>query len=188
LAANTPELSETLDRYREYLGLLARLQVDDRLAGKIDLSGVVQQTLLEAHRAEVSGRSEADVMAWLRTALANNLADEVRRLRADRRDVARERSIQAALNESSARLEAWLSVESSGPEGRLVRQEQAAALARALVQLPEAQRRAVELRHLKGQSVSAVAAALHTTRAAAVGLLHRGVQGLRERMRRTGEE
>src|SRR4051812_34656097 len=96
----------TLEGYRDYLQLLARLQVDARLQGKVDLSGVVQQTLLEAHQAweKLQSWDEAQRAAWLRKALANNLTDELRKLGTARRDVTRDRSLDAALEESSARL------------------------------------------------------------------------------------
>src|SRR5437870_5241751 len=108
---------QDLERFREYLSLLARFQLDPRLQGKVDLSGVVQQTLLDAHKAgaRFARMSEPQQVAWLRKALANNLIDEVRKLSAAARDITRERSLEASLDESSARLEAWLASDKSSP-------------------------------------------------------------------------
>ena len=82
-----------LEGYRDYLGLLARLQLDPRLQGKVDVSGVVQQTLLEAYQAlgRLADRGEEVKAAWLRQILANNLRDEVRKFATAARDAGRER-------------------------------------------------------------------------------------------------
>src|SRR5580765_1656495 len=88
-------------RYRRYLTFLARANVEPGLRDRIDIEGVVQQTLTEAWH---SAPQRAGWSAWLRRLLANNLADSLRRLRADKRDVARERSLEAVLNASSAKL------------------------------------------------------------------------------------
>lgn len=170
-----------LERFREYLGLMARLQVGRRLHDKVDLSGVVQLTLLEAHRGMESrqDRDEVQMTAWLRAILANNLADELRKLRAEKRDFGRERSLDAALDQSSSRLQAWLAAEQSSPSLKAMRHEQAVQLADALAALPEHQRKAVELHHLQGYSLADVAQEIGCSKGAVAGLLHRGLDKLR---------
>ena len=177
-----------LEDHREYLRLLAQLQIDPLLKGKIDLSGVVQQTMLEAYRALPQYEVEnADHMAaWLRRILANNLADEIRKLKTGKRDVTRERSLEAALEQSSNRLEAWLAADQSSPSGRVVRKEQALRLSQAMAQLSEAQREALVLRHFHDWSLAQIAEYLRRSHAAVAGLLKRGLQQLRNQL--TGEE
>jgi RNA polymerase sigma-70 factor (ECF subfamily) len=170
-----------LERYREYLRTLARLQIDDRLRGKLDLSGVVQQTLLEAHQArdQLHGLSEAQLAAWLRRALANNLADEARRLGAQVRDVGRERPLRQAVDDSSARLEMLLVAKQASPSHQVVRQEDLLQLAEALARLPEDQRLAVELHHLEGRTLAETAEIMGRTRSAVASLVFRGLRNLR---------
>jgi RNA polymerase sigma-70 factor, ECF subfamily len=169
---------DAVERYRDYLHLLARLQLDPRLRGKIDLSGVVQQTLLEAHQA-----GGVPALAWLRRILANNLGDEIRKLTTAKRDLGRERSLEAALEASSARLDEWLAAEQSSPSAPLQREEQALRLARALAELPEAQREALVLQHWHGWTLARIARHLDRTPAAVAGLLKRGLQQLRAVLR-----
>ena len=181
--------SEALEKFRQYLLLLARLQLGDRLRAKFDPSDVVQQTLLEAHRkqAQFRGTTDAERAGWLRQMLAYCIADALRAFGRVKRDAAQERSLEAALEHSSSRLEAWLAAEESSPSQRAVRQEQLLQLAEALAQLPEDQRRAVELHHLHGCSVAAIAKRLERSETAVGGLLRRGMTKLRELVRNSHE-
>jgi RNA polymerase sigma-70 factor (ECF subfamily) len=178
-----PLQAQDLERFRAYLGLLARLEIAPRLREKVDLSGVVQQTLLEAHQDlnDDSGRpkTEAEITAWLRSILSHNLADVLRKLKTRKRDIRREFSLDKALDQSASRLEHWLAIEQSSPSQRAIRQEELLRMAETLAMLPEGQRRAIELHHLQGWPLAEIAAELETTKAAVAGLLHRGLKNLR---------
>jgi RNA polymerase sigma-70 factor (ECF subfamily) len=165
--------------------MLARSQLDPRLQGKVDLSGIVQQTLLEAHSAEVLLQSQRPEqrLAWLRRVLSNNLTDEIRKLRSAKRDALRERSFDAAIEKSSLRLEAWLVANDPTPSERLHREERMLRLAEALQRLPDAQREALILQHWHGWSLAEIAQHMGRTRDAVAGLLKRGLRQLREDLR-----
>jgi RNA polymerase sigma-70 factor, ECF subfamily len=179
-----------LERFRAYLGLLARLEIAPRLRDKVDLSGVVQQTLLEAHQG-LNGdphapKTEAETTAWLRSILSHNLADVLRKLTARKRDIRREWSLEKALDQSASRLEQWLTVDQTSPSQQAIRQEELLRMAETLATLPEGQRRAIELHHLEGWPLATIATELETTKAAVAGLLHRGLKNLRIHLQPSG--
>lgn len=185
MRGETEGITASLERFRDYLRLIARLEVDARFQGKVDFSGVVQQTILEAHQGwtRYRGTSDLELTAWLRKILAHNLIDEIRRLGAQMRDIERECSLEAALEESSTRIEKWLVAEDSSPSDRVSREEQLSRVAAVLADIPEDQRTAVELHHLRGLSLASAAEVMGKSRSAVASLIFRGLQ----KMRRTLE-
>src|SRR5262245_52067232 len=81
-------LGGLLNRYRNYLVLLARYQIGQRLQGKIEASDLVQETFMEAHRdfGKFRGAAEKEFVQWLRRILASNLANQIARYTGTRRD------------------------------------------------------------------------------------------------------
>src|SRR5438477_10002440 len=73
-------LGSLLELYRNYLRLLARVQIGRRLQGKLDASDLVQDTFLEAHRnfRLFQGSEEPQLVCWLRQILAGRVANLVR--------------------------------------------------------------------------------------------------------------
>jgi RNA polymerase sigma-70 factor (ECF subfamily) len=173
-----------LARYRDYLRLLARLQLDGRYPGKLDPSDLVQQTLLKAYqrRDQFRGQTAAERAAWLRQILARTLANALRDLGRAKRDAGLERSLEASLGGSSARLEAWLVADQAAPVEEAERKEQLLRLAERLASLPGPQREALLLRHCQGWSLEEIGRHLGRSRAAVASLLRRGLKQLRQQL------
>lgn len=175
------ESSVDLDEFRSSLLLLARLHLGTRLQKKLDGSDIVQETFLEAHinRDQFRGQTKAEVFAWLRQMLTNNIIDAVRKFGAAKRNHEREVSWERRIQNSALRVESWLQDERSSPHQRSVRNEQLEKLAEALSKLPDSQRQAIELFYLQGCSLREVSQLMNRSVSAVAGLLHRGLKQLR---------
>src|SRR3954452_22885666 len=115
------ELDRLFALCRNYLGIVARAQVESWLQAKVDASDLVQQTLLEAYRdfGHFRGSTEAEWLAWLRRILAHQPANFVRHYQgAGKRQARREVPLGAP-----AAGPADVPDPGESPSQRLVRQE-----------------------------------------------------------------
>jgi RNA polymerase sigma-70 factor (ECF subfamily) len=181
-AGNVAALGDLLELYRNYLELLARLQIGRRLQGKVDAADVVQDVFLKAHAGfrEFRGSTEVELLAWLRQILARLLVDLMRRYYgAQGRDVRLERDLAVELDRSSRFLDQALLAGQSSPSVRAVRREQAVLLADALNRLPAAYREVLILHHLEEFSFPEVARRMGRTVDSVEKLWARGLARLR---------
>jgi RNA polymerase sigma-70 factor (ECF subfamily) len=175
-----------LEKLRPLLVLLARQNVHPRLWKDVDPSGVVQETLAEAHqnRAQFQGSGPGALKGWARSILLNNLRDALRKVHRGMRDVDREVPMAAAIAETTSRLESQLAGGDPSPSEIAMKNEDLVELASALERLESAQRDAVELHHLQGRSLAETALLLGRSESAAAALLHRGLKKLKENLKK----
>jgi RNA polymerase sigma-70 factor (ECF subfamily) len=182
----TPELQpEALDQYRDWLRLLARLQIETRFQGKFDASDLVQQTLLEACRdlPKFRGGTQGELLAWLRGILAHVIAHQVRHYGGTlARNASREVSLDASLAATSCALANVLAAEQSSPSQQAAREEEGVRLARILESLPADYREVLILRNLEGLSHEAVAARMQRSPGAVRMLWLRALARLRSEL------
>jgi RNA polymerase sigma-70 factor (ECF subfamily) len=178
-----------LERYRHYLELLARLQLPPRFRSKLGASDIVQQTLLKATRnlGQFRGASEAGIAVWLRRILSTTLIDAIRELNGTKRNVAVERSLEASLAQSSARLEGLLQANSTSPSEHVLRHEQLLQLSAALARLPDDQRLVLEMHYLQSCPIAIIAENMGRTERSIAGLVRRGLQALRKELLDPGD-
>lgn len=135
-------LGQTLEACRRYLLWMARREIDIDLQAKGGASDLVQETFLEAQRdfAQFHGNSEAELLAWLRKLLLNNLSNFVRRYR----DTAKRRvGDEVALGTGSD--ETGISAGGASPCDEAIERERVELLRQALDRLPEDYRRILVL-------------------------------------------
>jgi RNA polymerase sigma-70 factor, ECF subfamily len=178
-----------LEQFRPYLMAVVRANVCTGTGDLLDLSGIVQQTFLEAYRQweQLRGRPAAELLRRLRRMLANNLSDAVRRSTALKRDFGRRLSldqVEDALAVSSIRLSGLMLTAAASPSDLAQREDRAALVAVALAELTDAQREALILHYWDGMTLAEIGVRLQRTPVAVAGLLKRGLKELRVRLHR----
>ena len=173
--------SDALLRYRAYLKLLAKIELDTYLKCQMDASDLAQQTLHDAvaHADQFRGKSEGELLSWLRKILANNLVDAVRYAHRDKRNLAITNSLDESVVESFQRID-LLAQSCSTPSQKAAQNELLLRLPEALEALSEAQREAIVLHHLQGMKLAETAERMDKSESAVCGLLHRGLKKLHE--------
>ena len=178
-----PSIAESLERYRPLLRLRVRqLQLDPRLKRLWDGSEIVQRVFrraLENLDQFEGGPSEGKLVRWLQRILENVVKDKIRAAHADKCDIDRVQPMEAAVTESSLRLDGFLVADQSSASERAEREELLVRVAAALDQLPEDQRDVIIHHHLHGAPLAEIAGQMDKTEKAVAMLLYRGKCRLR---------
>jgi RNA polymerase sigma-70 factor, ECF subfamily len=180
--AGSPEaLGQALEACRGYLLLIARNELGIDLQAKAGASDLVQQTFLEAQCdfGRFHGDSAAELRAWLRRLLLNNLATFARDYRATaKRAVGREVALPSPERSGTGAVDP--SAGEPSPSTVAMAHEEAAAVRRLLERLPEDYRLALLLRHLEELPFEEIGRRLNRSANAARKLWARAVEMLQQ--------
>jgi RNA polymerase sigma-70 factor, ECF subfamily len=138
-----------LERYRQYLLLVANELIGSPLRSKLGASDLVQETFLHAHRQidTFRGRTSSEMRAWLHTILERRLANIRRSYQAtEKRAAEREVALETVLSPFDGN-HGGLAGRILSPSDHAVQSELALTLGRALDRLPEHYRQAFAWRH-----------------------------------------
>jgi len=168
-------LGEALEACRGYLLSIAQRELDPKLRPKGGASDLVQDTFLKAHLHfdRFDGTAEAELLAWLRELLLNNLRD-FRRLYVEtiKRQVGREIPLAPGTAATGAQ---GLEADEPSPSGLAMLGEDALQLDKVLQQLPADYRQILELRYREGLPFDEIASRLHRSQNAVRKLWSRAV-------------
>lgn len=179
------DAKSTLSEHRGWLKQVAKQHIRQELNRKLDASDVVQETLLRVHRSapEIRGKSEAEVRAYLLTAMANCLIDAHRGLYAGKRNIALERSIKESLNQSSESILRWIESREMLPHQCLTVKESRERVLEALDKLALAsdiEYQVVVRVKFDGEKQKELAASLNVTPSTVAKHLRHGLKKMKE--------
>lgn len=183
---NGEALGDLLQLYRNYLTVLAKTQVDNRLRRRMSTSDLVQETMLAAHRdfGQFRGGSEGELVAWLRQILSNCLSHAVEKhVHAKKRDLRREVALERVakkLDESMVHLSRLAVDGGPSPSQVMARRELATELSDQLAKLKDSYRDVIIYRNLQSLSFDEIAEKMEIKSGAARMLWVRAIAKFKE--------
>jgi RNA polymerase sigma-70 factor (ECF subfamily) len=189
-------VNRLLERHRQALRRLVQMRLDRRIRRRVDVSDIVQETLVEASRrlAEYLKNPAMPFHLWLRHMARDRIIDAHRRHRVSaRRSVDREQPLvaPASLDHSTMELAAQLSDKLPTPASAATMRELARRFEAAIDELDEQDREVLLMRHFEQLSNQEAAQALGLSQPAASMRYLRAVRRLRALLgpsAREGEE
>jgi RNA polymerase sigma-70 factor (ECF subfamily) len=189
-AGESDALGELCALYRNYLRMIVRTGLGPRLRERLELSDVVQETLVEVVRQfpQFTGQNEAALVGWLRRLVGQKLADLGRYHSRSKRtgggvtlplEAVYEPGAAASPGESGGRLLDMLSLSQTSPSEVASRRELVVLLADALRDLPPDEADVLWLYHAEGLSFEAIGDRMGLSRKSIRGVWARGLKRLK---------
>jgi RNA polymerase sigma-70 factor (ECF subfamily) len=186
-AGETEALGDLCDLYRSYLRAVIRTRLGPRLRARVDLSDVVQETLVEVVRQfpRFTGETEVALAGWLRYLVGQKLADLGRyHGRAERGGDGWTRPLDVAADggrggEEGGGMLDRLALSQTSPSQVASRREQLARLADALSALAEQEADVLWLYFVEDLTFTAIGERLDLSRKSVSRICARGLKHLR---------
>ena len=169
---DTQAFDALLERYQERVHRLVRSRMGGELRREADSLDMVQEAMVDVCQGfeRFEQRSESAFVSWLAAVVENRLREQVRFHRAAKRETGRRVSLEAG-DPDASRPVIDPADSADTPSQEVGRRELGEHLRAAVEKLPEAQRRAVELRNA-GLPWAEVAERLDLASADAARMLH----------------
>jgi RNA polymerase sigma-70 factor (ECF subfamily) len=173
-------LGQLLEACRPYLLLVANQEIEPDVKAKVAASDLVQETFLEALRdfERFNGSTEAELLAWLRRTLLNNVVDAVRRFRdTGKRRLSREIDLADA---GFGKLDDVVDEDGETASALARAHETDEALEQALTKLPEQYREIIRMRNSERWSFEEIGTRIGRSAEAARKLWGRALEHLEQ--------
>lgn len=166
VAGDQQSLSVLLFRNQDMLIRQIALQIPIELRTVLSPEDIVQEVMADAFRdiKDFESKGDGAFAAWLQSIARHRMLDAIKHEKRIKRDA--RRVLRGAISDDS---EAWVSLfamiagDAPTPSRSMIRREALAAMRVAIARLPPDYREALELRYLRGLSVSETAQQMRKT-------------------------